>query len=346
MVTIGSDSHKRTHTFVAADGNGRELGQKTVKATPDGHLEGLLWISQWPERRWALEDCRHLSRRLEADLLRAGETVVRVPPKLMAGARKSARTKGKSDPIDALAVARAALREPGLPEASLEGLSRELRVLVDHREDLVRERAGHQSRLRWYVHELEPGYEIPVRTLGRFKTLNRVGALLTGYRGAVARAARQLISQCRSLTLAIKELEQDIDRLVSTLAPNLLALVGCGALTAAKIVGEVAGIERFRSRGAFAMHNGSAPIPVWSGKHERHRLNRGGNRQLNAALHRIAITQLQRHEAAEAYVERRMEGGENKTEAIRALRRRISDAVFACLVADERRRRNSVNEAA
>jgi len=106
MVTIGSDSHKSTHTFVAADGNGRELGQKTVKATSEGHLEGLRWASKWAERRWALEDCRHLSRRLEADLLRAGETVVRVSPKLMAGARQGARTTGKSDPIDALAVAR------------------------------------------------------------------------------------------------------------------------------------------------------------------------------------------------------------------------------------------------
>ncbi len=338
MVTIGSDSHKSTHTVVAADANGRELGQKTVQATPDGHLEALRWASRWPERRWALEDCRHLSRRLEADLLRAGETVVRVPPKLMAGARKGARTTGKSDPIDALAVARAALREPELPLARLEGQSREVRVLVDHREDLVTERTRIQSRLRWHLHELEPGYRIPARSLNRFKTLDEMDALLAGHQGTVASIARQLVNQIRSLTVVIKELERETTELIAALTPNLLALVGCGPLTAAKIVGETAGIERFRSRSAFAMHNGTAPIPVWSGNDKRHRLNRGGNRQINAALHRIAVTQLQRSPQAIAYLERRMAAGNTKTEAIRALRRRISDAVYGCLVADERLR--------
>lgn len=348
MVTIGSDSHKSTHTLVAADTNGRELGQKTVKATVDGHLEVLRWASRWPERRWALEDCRHLSRRLEADLLRAGETVVRVPPKLMVGARKGARSTGKSDPIDALAVARAALREPGLPLARLEGPSREVRILVDHREDLVRERTGLQNRLRWLLHELEPGYPIPARALSRFKTLDELDALLTGHQGALARVARQLLNQSRLLTIAIKELEQEISELITALAPNLLALVGCGELTAAKIMGETAGVLRFRSRSAYAMFNGTAPIPVWSGS-ERYRLNRGGNRQVNVALHRIAITQLQRHAPAIAYVERRMAAGNTKTEAIRALRRRISDAVYGCLVVDERLRQaphGSIPEAA
>ena len=154
--------------------------------------------------------------------------------------------------------------------------------------------------------------------------------------GPVARVARHLAGQNRTLTVAINELEREITGLVTELTPNLLALVGCGALTAAKLVGEVAGIERFRSRGAFAMHNGTAPIPVWSGNNDRHRLNRGGNRQINAALHRIAVTQLQHHTPAIAYAERRTASGDTKTEAIRALRRRISDAVYGCLMADER----------
>jgi transposase len=134
MVTLGTDAHKRSHTIVAADEQGRQLGQVTVTATPQGHLQALVWAGQWPTRRWAIEDCRHLSRRLERDLLAAGEQLVRVPPKLMAGARRGARTPGKSDPIDALAVARAALREPGLPAARLDGPDREVRLLVDHRE--------------------------------------------------------------------------------------------------------------------------------------------------------------------------------------------------------------------
>ncbi|MBJ7602324.1 MAG: transposase [Candidatus Dormibacteraeota bacterium] len=131
MVTLGSDSHKKTHTFVAVDGNGCQLDSRTVAATSAGHLQALRWAQQWPERRWALEDCRHLSRRLEADLLAAGEAVQRVPPKLMACARQGGRELGKSDPIDALAVARAALREPDLPVAQLDGPSREVKLLLD-----------------------------------------------------------------------------------------------------------------------------------------------------------------------------------------------------------------------
>src|SRR5712692_7364938 len=149
MITIGVDSHKRTHTVVAVDGNGRRLAEKTLATTPAGHLELVRWSRRWRERRWALEDCRHLTRRLEADLVRAGELVVRVPPKLMAGSRRSAREPGKSDPIDALSVARAALREPDLPIAHLDGVEREVRLLVDHREDLITDRTGHQARLRW-----------------------------------------------------------------------------------------------------------------------------------------------------------------------------------------------------
>ena len=148
MVILGIDAHKRTHTVVAVDEAGRQLGCKTTVATTTAaHLELVRWADRFgEERRWAVEDCRHLSRRLEADLLAAGEAIVRVPPKLMAHARDSARTYGKSDPIDALAVARAALREQHLPVARLDGPCRELRLLVDHREDLVRDRVAHINR--------------------------------------------------------------------------------------------------------------------------------------------------------------------------------------------------------
>jgi transposase len=124
-----------------------------------------VWASRWPNRRWALEDCRHLTRTLEADLLRAGEHVVRVPTQMMAGVRRSARYPGKSDAIDALAVARAAGREPDLPAAQLDGPSRHVRLLVDHRDDLVAERTRIQSRIRWHLDEIAPDLEIPARTL-------------------------------------------------------------------------------------------------------------------------------------------------------------------------------------
>jgi transposase len=338
MVVIGIDSHKRTHTAVAADENGRQLAEKTVAATGAGHLELVRWASRFAERRWALEDCRHLSRRLSTDLLVAGEAVVRVPPKLMAGARRSTREPGKSDPIDALAVARAALREPDLPVATLEGPEREIRLLVDHREDLVAERTRAANRLRWHLHELDPGSEPVARSLDRAVVLAALDARLAEVPGTVARLARELVGRIRALTASIDALEREISRLVAPLAPSLLALTGCGSLTAAKLIGETAGIGRFRSAAAFARLNGTAPVPVWSGNTERHRLSRSGNRQLNVALHRIAITQLRLGGLGLAYVEHRRAAGDTKTEAIRALRRRISDEVFRRMREDERLR--------
>jgi transposase len=334
MIVIGVDSHKRTHTAVAADGNGRRLAEKTVVATGAGHLELVRWAARFSDRRWALEDCRHLSRRLSTDLLRAGEAVVRVPPKLMAGARRSSREPGKSDPIDALAVARAALRED-LPAATLDGPEREVRLLVDHREDLVAERTRAQNRLRWHLHELDPGNEPGPRSLDRMVVLARLERDLAAAPGTVGRIARELVAQIRAQTAMINDLEREIGRLVADLAPSLLALTGCGPLTAAKLVGETAGIGRFRSRAAFARHNGSAPLPVWSGNTIRHRLSRTGNRQLNVALHRIAITQMQREGPGRTYLEHRQANGDTKTEAIRALRRRISDEVFRRMHNDE-----------
>jgi len=334
MVVIGTDSHKRTHTVVAVDGTGRKLAEKTASTAPAGHLELLRWARRWRDRTWALEDCRHLTRRLEIDLLAAGERVVRVPTKLMAGSRRSNREPGKSDPIDALSVARAALREPDLPSARLDGVERELRLRVDHREDLLVDRTGHQERLRWFLVELGIA-EPAARSLDRTVVLDRLEAELTGRTEPVARFARDFLARIRELTAAIDALEREIRPLAAEVAPSLLALPGCGHLTAAKLVGQTAGIGRFRSRAAFARHNGTAPVPVWSGNTVRHRLNRGGDRQLNVALHRIAVTQLQREGPGRQYVAKRMAAGDTKTEAIRALRRRLSDEIFRRLLTDE-----------
>ncbi|HAW09549.1 MAG TPA: hypothetical protein DCX12_00455 [Chloroflexi bacterium] len=149
-----------------------------------------------------------------------------------------------------------------------------------------------------------------------------------------ARLARELVARCRGLTSHVDELEDEIQALVIPLAPSLLAICGCGALSAAKIVGETAGAQRFRSKDAFARHNGTAPIPVWSANHVRHRLNRASTRQLNAALHRIALTQARHDPSARAYLDRRRAGGNTSTEAMRCLKRRLSDAVFRALIAD------------
>lgn len=342
MVILGADLHKRSHTVVAVDGQGRKLAEITVAASPEGHLELRRWAARFPERQWALEDCRHLSRRLEADLVRAGEPVVRVPPKLMAGVRRSLREPGKSDPIDALAVARAALANPDLPVATLDGPERELRMLVDHREDLVAERTRDMQRLRWLLLDLGVP-EPPARSLDRIRTQDALAAALADTADTAGRIARTLLDRIRAASADIRRLDAEITGIASVLAPALLALPGCGPLTAAKIVGEAAGIRRFRSSAAFARHNGTAPVPVWSGNNPRYRLSRGGNRQLNLALHRIAITQMRIDERGRAYIEHRRSAGDTKTEAIRALRRRLSDEVFRRLSADETVRANAAS---
>lgn len=334
MVTLGTDSHKQSHTLVAVDENGRQLGEARVAATPSGHRQALEWSRRWPVRRWAMENCRQLSRGLERDLLTAGEQVLQVSPKLMGTSRRSSREPGKSDPIDALAVARVALREPNLPVARLEGKSRELKLLVDHREDLVGERTRIQNRLLWHLHELEPGWEIPAGGLTRRVVLKEVTRRLERHQGVAAEIARDLVQRLSELTSSVNQLQRRIELLAAELAPSLLALPGCAGLTAAKLVAETADVRRFHSKEAFARHNGTAPIPVWSGNQQRHRLNRGGNRQLNAALHRIAITQLRLGAEGRAYFDRRRSAGDSKTEAIRALRRQLSDEVYRRLHSD------------
>jgi transposase len=339
MMVIGIDAHKRTHTAVAVNENGRQQSTKTVGTTTQDHLQLVKWgCEQDSHRLWAIEDCRHMTRRLERDLIAAGESVVRVSPKLMANVRNSARTYGKSDPIDALAVARAAIREPDLPIARLEGVERELRLLVDHREDLVAERTRIIARLRWHLHELDPGWMPPAK-IDRTSAFNTVKAHLTvdSERGLIHRLALRLVEHLQLLTSEIDELAAEITDRVSIVAPSLLAIVGCGPLTAAKIVGETAHVTRFRSKDAFARLNGTAPLPVWSSNKQRHRLSRTGNRQLNAALHRIAMTQARMHPPARELMARRKANGNGGMEALRILKRRISDVVYRAMLTDHNR---------
>lgn len=260
----------------------------------------------------------------------------------MAGARRSSRERGKSDPIDALAVARAAWREPGLPHATLDGASRQLRLLVDHRDDLVAERTRTICRLRWHIHEIAPDLPVPAKGLRRKCVIHAVSDHLTTLEGTVAEIARELLERVAQLNRRADDLERQIKALVVEQAPSLLDIPGCGALTAAKIVGETAGGSRFRSKAAFARWNGTAPVPVWSGNTGRFRLNRGGNRQVNAALHRIAVTQAGRPTLGRAYIERRIAAGDTRTEALRLLRRRLSDVVFRTLLADETRKQTLI----
>jgi transposase len=330
MIVVGVDVHKQSLTAVAVD----EVGRAIAEATTADAAGLLVWsASLQSERLWALEDCRQLTRGLERTLLVAGERLVRVPPKLMAPQRRASRMRGKSDPIDALAVARAALREPRLDHPRPgERRLRELKLLVDHRDDLVDERRRAQQRLRWHLHELDPQLAVPAGALDRAIWLDRLARRLARQEQTVqVRIARELVGRCRSLTRTILDRERELDERTAETAPALLALPGCGTLSAAKLLGEIGPIERFDTDAQLARHAGVAPLEASSGKQRRHRLDRGGNRQLNCAIHRIAITQARMHPPARAYLERKQSEGKSRREALRCLKRQLARTIHTTL---------------
>jgi transposase len=336
MIVIGADPHKNTHTCSAvAAVTGELLGHRTEAARSTGHGRLLAWARSLDgERVWAIEDCRHVSGGLERFLVAHGEQVVRIAPKLMAGARKSARERGKSDPIDSTAVARAALREGigSLPTAYLDERALEIRLLLDHHDDLVAQRSDDQRRLRWHLHDLWPELQIPAGALDRVKWLDKVaGRLARAQQTARVRVARELLVAIRQRTRQVRALEAELAELVAVYAPVLLAERGCGPLTAAKLIGETAGIQRFSSDAKYARSAGSAPIPVSSGRRDRHRLDRGGNRQLNCALHRLAVNKARLDPDTAAYLARKQAEGKTRMEALRCLKRHLARRVWRLL---------------
>jgi transposase len=214
--------------------------------------------------------------------------------------------------------------------------------LLDHREDLVRSRAEDQQRLRWHLHDLWPELEIPAGALDRALWLDRIARRLArAPQTARVRIARDLVRAVRERSRRATELEREIAALVSAQAPELIELPGCGALTAAKLVAETAGVERFPSDAKLARLAGVAPIPASSGKRDRHRLDRGGNRQLNCALHRIAVTQGRVYEPAREFLARKQAEGKSRMEALRCLKRHLARTVWQALRAA--RDRESIN---
>ena len=229
-------------------------------------------------------------------------------PRLTAPQRRRGRTRGKSDSIDALAVARAALQEPGLdgPRPGEETL-RELKLLVDHRDDLVAERRRCQQRLRWHLHELDPNLAVPLGALDRAVWLDRLSRRLTGReQTTLVRIARDLLARCKTLTRSIAELDRDLQARTQTLAPRLLELAGGGPLSAAKLLCQIGPIERFRSDAQLARRAGVAPLDASSGEQ------------------RI-------HPPARAYLERKQQEGKTRREAIRCLKRQLARTVYTTL---------------
>ena len=336
MIVLGADTHKRSHTIAAiAAVTGELRGEQTVAVGRRGFDALLRWARGLDgERVWALEDCRHVSGSLERFLIGRGERVLRIPTHLSAGARRSARQRGKSDAIDALNVARAALQE-GLdtfPAAHLDGPELDLRLLVDHRERLVRHRVELNSTLLWHLHDLWPELRLPGGALFSKKWGTRIGRRLARAEQSMrVRIARDELRRLRELTVAVKRLERDITELVGQIAPQLLTEPGFGPLIAAKLVGEIAGAQRFATAAKLARAAGIAPIPASSGNSQRQRLDRGGNRQINAALHRVIVTRARCHQPTRDYIARRRSEGKSTREAIRCLKRYLTRHVWRLL---------------
>jgi transposase len=331
MIAIGADTHKRTHALAAVDAaTGRVRGQRQTRAEDSGHLAAVRWARGLDgERVWAIEDCRHVSRRLEQALLAAGERVVRVPPHRMGASRRGAREPGKSDQIDALAIARAVVADgiERFPAAHLDEQAMEIRLLLDHRGDLVANRTRTVNRLRWHLLQLGPELERSIRpgAFNQARVLDRVDRRLRKLpAGARVRVAREQVAHIRQLNRRIEQLKRELLELVGAHRPQLLSETGCGPLVAATLIGRTAGAQRFRSDASFALQSGTAPIPCSSGKRTQHRLNRGGDRQLNHALHVIAITRANHDPATKAYLERKEAEGKTKKGALRCLKRHLA----------------------
>jgi transposase len=339
VITIGIDPHKRSLTAAALDSHSQLLGQRRLPASAQAGRQLLAWAAAWPQRRWAVEGASGLGRPIAQLLVAAGEPVVDVPAKLAARARllgtSSAR---KTDLADACSVATAALHHPQLRPVAPEDQTVVLRLVSDRREDLVAERTRTLSRLHVLLAALHPGGAPRQLTAARAAALLRRTPTITPVELARKRIARELLADVRRLDRHINTATQTIRQAVGDHGTTLTQVYGVGPILAAKLVGHSGDITRFPDRDHFASYTGTAPVEASSGDVHRHRLNRGGNRQLNCALHLIAVCQIRDPSPGQAYDRRKLDQAKTPQEARRSLKRHLSNVVHAHLVADHRRR--------
>jgi transposase len=332
MNAIGIDTHKMTLAVCAVDELGAPTAERTFANDEFGHRALLAWAAEVaPDAMIGVEGSASYGAPAARFLLAAGRSVREVPPHLSRRERIRTRRAGKSDPGDALAIARVTAREPDLPPVRTADRSSDIALLVEAREDVVAETTRVRNRLHADLRVLVPGYGERAANLVAARHQQTVARLLRGLVGVQAELARERLAHLRALA---KEEHGLAHRLAELVAGHpLLAMPGVGPLVAAKIVGETGDVERFRSADAFAMLAGVAPIPASSGQTSRMRLNRGGNRQLNRALHVIALAQARHHPPAQAYLAAKRAGGKSHREAIRALKRHLVRTVFGHLKA-------------
>lgn len=340
QVIIGVDPHKRSATIEVIDQHERVLRKGRFGTDRDGYQAMLTAVRKHTDRVWAVEGCngigRHVAQRLVAD----GETVLDIPAKLSARARVFATGQGrKTDPVDAHSVAVVALRTPGLRKVAIDDTALALRLLVDRRDQLGRARTDIVSRLHHLLLELVPG------GAKKFLSAQQARVLLNTVRprdvvGKTRRwLASELIHELVTIDKKIKVANQELTELVTSIGSQLQQLRGIGPSGAARLLGDIADISRFTSRAHFASWNGTAPLDASSGDQNRHRMSRAGNRRINRVLHIMAVVQLRNDTEGRRYYRRRIAEGKTPMEAMRALKRRLSDVVYRQMIADAKRLR-------
>jgi transposase len=330
MGAIGIDTHKATLAACRVDDLGLVLAEATFANDRAGHDRLLAWIR--PAEASVVvgvEGSASFGAAAARFLVDHGLAVREVPPQLSRRERARTRRAGKSDPGDALAIARVTAREADLPPVRLPDLTLDLQLLVAAREDLVAEMGRVRNRLHADLRTLLPGYGDRAANLVAVRHQRLVGRLLRPLAGTQAELARSRLSRLRALAAEVDALTERIGTLVED--HPLRRLPGAGPLVTAKLVGEIGDVRRLRSADALAALAGVAPVPASSGQTSRMRLNRGGNRQLNRAFHTIALVQARHHPPARAYLERKRAEGKTRREAIRALKRRLVRPVFRLL---------------
>jgi transposase len=338
-VLIGVDPHKVSVAVAAVDEATGELLERASFPQDRTGLRRLdRWARRFPERRWAVENAGGLGRHLAMRLAAADESVVDVPPKLSARVRVlSSGNARKNDGLDALATALAASRNERLAAVDAEGSSEAMRLLSERREDLVAERTRALNRLHALLRDLLPG------GVARSLSADRAARILRSIRpkGASARLRRRLASEVlrdvRMLDRKIANLNGRIEAEVEASGTTLTEIFGVGPILAATIIGAVGDVGRFPSKEHFASYSGTAPVEASSGKVVRHRLSLAGNRKLNYALHMVAVCQARSDARGGAYYRKKLAEGKSRKEALRCLKRRVSDAVFRSLVADSQK---------
>jgi len=337
-VVIAIDPHKASWTAAAVDASSQALATVRVPVSRDGYRALRRFARRWPDSAWAIEGASGLGAPLTARLRTDGVDVLDVPAKLAARVRVLSTGHGrKNDEADAISAGIAALSARRLTSVAVEGTVSALRAIVEHRDDLVKTRTQTVNRLHVVLTSLV------LAGAQRDLTADRAAELLRGIRprdaaGKTLRSlAVDLVAEIRHLDRRITKATADIQTAVSASGTTLTELCGIGELTAGKILGRVGTISRFRSAAAFASYTGTAPIDVSSGDVVRHRLSRAGDRQLNCCLHVMALTQIRQDTPGRAYYLRKRTEGKGNKEAMRCLKRRLSDVVYRQLLRDATR---------